>query len=156
MVQVKGERGMSSLPKLLTVGQVAERSGVAVSALHFYERKRLISAARTDGNQRRFERAVLRKVAVIRAAQKLGIPLAEVKAVFDSLPNDRTPTVRDWANIAARWRAMLDERIERTVLLRDRLAGCIGCGCLSVEVCPLYNPDDIAAREGPGARNLEP
>jgi MerR family transcriptional regulator, redox-sensitive transcriptional activator SoxR len=147
---------MASLPKLLTVGQVAERSGVAVSALHFYERKRLISAARTDGNQRRIERAVLRKVAVIRAAQKLGIPLAEVKAVFHSLPNDRTPTVRDWADIAARWRAMLDERIERTMLLRDRLAGCIGCGCLSVEVCPLYNPDDIAAREGPGARHLEP
>jgi MerR family transcriptional regulator, redox-sensitive transcriptional activator SoxR len=147
---------MAKLPETLSVGQVAERSGVAVSALHFYERKGLISSMRSAGNQRRYERAVLRRVAIIRVATELGIPLAQVKAAFDSLPRDRTPTASDWARIASAWRAMLDERIARTVLLRDRLAGCIGCGCLSVTDCPLANPEDVAAERGTGAVGLRP
>lgn len=147
---------MVKLPELLSVGQVAERSGVAVSALHFYERKGLISAMRSAGNQRRYERAVLRRVAIVRVATELGIPLSEVKAAFDSLPRDRVPTQSDWARIASGWRAMLDERIARTLLLRDRLAGCIGCGCLSVSDCPLANPEDVAAERGTGAIGLKP
>lgn len=147
---------MAKLPQMLSVGQVAQRSGVAVSALHFYERKGLIFAARSAGNQRRFERAVLRRVAIIRVATELGIPLSEVKAAFDSLPRDRIPTASDWECIARGWRAMLEERIARTTLLRDRLTGCIGCGCLSVKDCPLANPEDIAARRGSGAIGLEP
>lgn len=141
---------------MLSPGEVARRGGVAVSALHFYEREGLISASRTEGNQRRYERAVLRRVAIIRVATELGIPLREVKTAFDALPSDRTPTARDWDRIATRWRAMLDERIARTVALRDRLAGCIGCGCLSVEQCPLANPRDIAAERGTGAVGLLP
>jgi MerR family transcriptional regulator, redox-sensitive transcriptional activator SoxR len=147
---------MSTLPAMLSVGQIAARSGVAVSALHFYERKGLIAASRSAGNQRRYERAVLRRVAIIRIASELGIPLSEVKTAFDGLPRDRIPSAADWARIATSWRAMLDRRIARTTLLRDRLAGCIGCGCLSVEDCPLANPDDAAADCGTGAVGLEP
>ena len=140
----------------LTIGELAARSGVAPSALRFYETECLISSRRTAGNQRRYERAVLRRVAIIRVATELGIPLTQVKAAFDGLPRDRTPTASDWARIASAWRAMLDERIARTVLLRDRLAGCIGCGCLSVTDCPLANPEDVAADRGTGAVGLTP
>ncbi|MEO3434511.1 redox-sensitive transcriptional activator SoxR [Inquilinus sp. CAU 1745] len=147
---------MSKRLEMLSAGQIAQRSGVAVSALHFYERNGLISAMRSAGNQRRYARAVLRRVAIIRVATELGIPLSAVKTAFDSLPRDRVPTASDWERIASGWRAMLDERITRTVLLRDRLADCIGCGCLSVSACPLANPDDIAAERGTGAVELEP
>lgn len=147
---------MTRIKAMLTPAEVARRGGVAVSALHFYERKGLISASRSDGNQRRYERAVLRRVAIIRVATELGIPLREVKAAFDTLPAERVPNARDWERIATRWRAMLEERIARTVALRDRLAGCIGCGCLSVEQCPLANPRDIAGSRGTGAVGLLP
>lgn len=156
MVEVKGRDTMAKLPPMLSVGEVAERSGVAVSALHFYERKGLISSTRSGGNQRRYERAMLRRVAIIRVATELGIALADVKAAFDTLPRDRAPTASDWARIASGWRTMLDDRIARLALLRDRLAGCIGCGCLSVEDCPLANPEDMAAERGTGAVGLRP
>jgi MerR family redox-sensitive transcriptional activator SoxR len=140
--------------KVLTVGELAERSGVAVSAIHFYERKGLISGWRTSGNQRRYERAALRRIALIKVAQKLGIPLAEIRRRFGSLPGDRTPNKADWSRLAGAWRAELDERIATLSRLRDRLDGCIGCGCLSVTDCPLRNPDDRLAAKGPGAHYL--
>jgi MerR family redox-sensitive transcriptional activator SoxR len=140
--------------KVLTVGELAERSGVAVSAIHFYERKGLISAWRTRGNQRRYERAALRRLAVIKVAQLLGIPLAEIRARLAALPADRTPNKADWSRLAADWRAELDQRIAQLTRLRDRLDGCIGCGCLSVEDCPLRNPGDALAARGPGAHHL--
>lgn len=136
----------------LSVGQVAQRTGVAVSALHFYERKGLITSRRNAGGQRRFARAVLRRVAMIRAAQKLGIPLAEIGQALAQLPGHRTPTARDWRRLADHWRDQLDRRIGRLLVLRDQLDGCIGCGCLSLAECPLRNPGDVAAAHGPGAR----
>ncbi|WP_114952537.1 redox-sensitive transcriptional activator SoxR [Sphingosinicella terrae] len=140
----------------LSVGEVARRSGVAVSTLHFYERKGLISGWRSSGNQRRYERATLRRIAIIKVSQQLGISLAEIKARLAALPGDRTPGKADWARIAADWRADLDRRIGQLEKLRDNLDGCIGCGCLSVEACPLRNPADRAAAEGAGPRYLEP
>ena len=143
-------------PILLTVGEVARRSGVAVSTLHFYERKGLIAPWRSRGNQRRYERATLRRVAIIKVAQQLGVSLAEIGERLKSLPGDRTPGKADWSRLAAGWRADLDRRIEQLARLRDNLDGCIGCGCLSVETCPLRNPDDAVAAEGPGPRYLDP
>ncbi|NEJ70198.1 redox-sensitive transcriptional activator SoxR [Rhizobium phaseoli] len=143
------------LGRLLTVGEVAERSGLAVSALHFYETKGLISSIRSRGNQRRYGRDVLRRLGIIKVAQRVGIPLAEIQAAFRSLPQGRTPTVADWQTLSARWKDDLDVRISRLSLLRDRLTGCIGCGCLSIESCPLRNPCDRLGQEGPGARLLE-
>jgi MerR family transcriptional regulator, redox-sensitive transcriptional activator SoxR len=143
-----------ALPRGLTVGEVAGRSGVAVSAVHFYERKGLIEGWRSRGNQRRYERATLRRIAIIKVAQQLGISLAEIKARLRALPADRTPGKSDWARIAADWRDALDARITQLARLRDNLDGCIGCGCLSVETCPLRNPGDEAGRRGPGARYL--
>jgi MerR family redox-sensitive transcriptional activator SoxR len=143
-----------ALPTALTVGEVARRSGVAVSAVHFYERKGLIEGWRSGGNQRRYERATLRRLAIIKVAQQLGISLAEIKARLAALPADRTPGKADWGRIAADWREALDARIAQLVRLRDNLDGCIGCGCLSVESCPLRNPGDEAGRRGPGARYL--
>jgi MerR family redox-sensitive transcriptional activator SoxR len=140
--------------KVLTVGELAERSGVAVSAIHFYERKGLISGWRTRGNQRRYERATLRRLAIIKVAQMLGISLAEIGARLAALPADRTPNKGDWARLAAGWRADLDRRLEQLARLRDRLDGCIGCGCLSVEECPLRNPGDFLAARGPGPHHL--
>lgn len=139
----------------LSVGEVARRAGVAVSALHFYERKGLIKAWRSEGNQRRFAREVLRRVAVIKAAQRTGIPLARIREALKSLPEERTPTAADWEKLSAGWRKELDDRIRQLTNLRDRLTGCIGCGCLSIEACPLVNPDDRFAALGPGARGLE-
>jgi MerR family transcriptional regulator, redox-sensitive transcriptional activator SoxR len=145
---------MNALPSELTVGQLSARSGVAVSALHFYEAQGLISSRRTAGNQRRYPRAMLRRVAFIRASQRVGIPLSRIKDALDGLPSNRTPTRADWALLSARWRADLDERISQLQRLRDRLTGCIGCGCLSLGSCRLVNPGDALGNEGPGARNL--
>ena len=138
----------------LSVGEVAARSGVAVSALHFYERHGLIQARRTSGNQRRYRRDVLRRVALIRVAQRVGIPLADVRAALAELPESRTPTRRDWQQLSARWRDELDERIHRLQQLRDDFIECIGCGCLSIDRCSLANPHDALAAHGPGPRRL--
>ena len=140
----------------LTVGEVAARSGLRVSAVHFYEAKGLIHAMRSSGNQRRFAREVLRRIAVIKVAQRAGIPLASIREALGSLPEHRAPNRRDWERLSASWRADLDLRIERLTRLRDQLSGCIGCGCLSIDVCPLRNPNDELAAEGPGARLLDP
>jgi MerR family redox-sensitive transcriptional activator SoxR len=142
------------VPGELSVGQVAARSGVSVSALHFYEAEGLIDSRRTAGNQRRYPRHVLRRVAFIRASQGVGIPLREIKAALQLLPAGRTPTRRDWARLSAAWRDDLTERIMRLEALRDRLTGCIGCGCLSLGLCRLINPGDILGSDGPGPRNL--
>ncbi len=133
---------------------MAHRSGVAVSALHFYEREGLIHSRRTSGNQRRYPRETLRRVAFIRMSQRLGIPLARIREALATLPTDRSPTSKDWARLSAGWRDDIDERILHLQRLRDNLAGCIGCGCLSLKTCALSNPDDVLAGRGPGAANL--
>jgi MerR family transcriptional regulator, redox-sensitive transcriptional activator SoxR len=142
--------------KELSVGEVAARSGVAVSAIHFYEAKGLIRSRRNQGNQRRYAREVLRLVAVIKVAQRIGIPLAMIRDALATLPHGRTPTAADWRKLSANWKRGLDERIEKMIQLRDSLTGCIGCGCLSLKVCPLRNPRDRLGDEGPGPRLLEP
>ncbi|GAB2947956.1 redox-sensitive transcriptional activator SoxR [Micromonospora polyrhachis] len=140
----------------LTVGQVADRSGVAISALHYYERQNLIRSTRTASNQRRYSRDTLRRVAFIRASQHVGISLATIKEALDQLPSERTPTPHDWARLSAAWRTDLDARIAQLQALRDDLTECIGCGCLSLRVCHLTNPRDVLRHEGPGARRLPP
>jgi len=142
--------------RALSVGEVAQRSGVAVSTLHFYEAQGLIKSWRNPGNQRRYAREVLRRVAVIKVAQRTGIPLAEIRDALATLPDSRTPDAEDWKKLSTRWRAHLDDRIARLTRLRDQLDGCIGCGCLSLESCPLRNPWDKLAEEGPGPRLLDP
>lgn len=142
--------------KELTVGEVAARSGIAVSALHFYETRGLIRSHRNRGNQRRYPREVLRRVAVIKVAQRVGVPLASIKTALDSLPNGRSPTAADWTRLSRIWRDELDGRIHQLQRLRDDLDGCIGCGCLSIKACRLRNPWDQLAEQGPGARLLEP
>jgi len=139
---------------LLTVGEVSQRSGFAPSALRYYEREGLLTATRTAGGQRRYERHVLRRLAFIRAARNIGLSLDEVKDVLASLPGGRTPTVADWHRVSRAWRARLDEEIAALVALRDGLEGCIGCGCLSLKRCRMYNPEDELARSGPGAGRL--
>ena len=136
--------------KALTVGEVAERSGVAVSALHFYEKKGLIQSSRSAGNQRRYHRDVLRRVAVIKVAQRIGIPLAEITEALAELPDGRSPTARDWKRMSAKWRIHLNERINDLTVLRDQLNECIGCGCLSIKACRLRNPFDSLSEKGPG------
>ena len=136
----------------LTVGEVARRAGVPISTLHFYEAKGLIRSRRSAGNQRRYPRAILRLIAIIRVGQTTGIPLAEIRARLDRLPKDRPVSSDDWAILSGEWRAALDERITLLTRLRDQLDGCIGCGCLSMRDCPLRNPGDSAAEDGPGAR----
>ena len=138
----------------LSVGEVARRSGVAVSTLHFYETKGLIRSERTGGNQRRYSGDVLRRVAVIKVAQEVGISLAEIGEALESLPESRTPNRADWSLLSRRWREDLDRRIRRLQALRDGLDDCIGCGCLSMDRCRLRNPEDSLGREGPGARRL--
>jgi len=140
----------------LSVGEVAKRSGVAVSTLHFYETKGLIFSLRTEGNQRRYPRGILRRVAVIKVAQRTGIPLASIQAALAHLPGDRAPSAEDWAALSRTWRAELDERILRLTQLRDQLDDCIGCGCLSLKTCPLRNPQDALSAQGAGPRLLEP
>lgn len=136
----------------LTVGQLSARSGAAVSALHFYEAKGLISSRRTSGNQRRFTRDALRRVAFVRAAQRVGIPLASIREALAQLPEERTPNREDWARLSEAWRTELDERISRLARLRDHLTDCIGCGCLSMETCALSNPDDVFGERLTGSR----
>lgn len=140
----------------LTVGEVARRSGVAVSALHFYESKGLIRSWRNAGNQRRYARDVLRRVALIKVAQRTGIPLLAIRKALKTLPGERTPTGEDWTKLSVGWRAELNDRIERLARLRDQLDGCIGCGCLSLGICPLRNPHDNLGKQGPGPRILDP
>jgi MerR family redox-sensitive transcriptional activator SoxR len=139
----------------LSVGQVAERSGVAVSALHFYEAKGLIKSHRTNGNQRRYPRDVLRRVAVIKVAQRTGVPLATIRDALRTLPSDRPPTAADWNRLSARWKDDLNRRIKRLTELRDQLGGCIGCGCMSLKACPLRNPMDTLGNDGSGPRLLD-
>jgi MerR family redox-sensitive transcriptional activator SoxR len=155
-VEVNGMSHKKIAPshKHLAVGEVAARAGVAVSAVHFYERKGLISGWRTSGNQRRYGRDVLRRIAVIRVAQRAGIPLSRIRETLAALPHERTPTAADWGRLSSRWRNELDGRIAALTELRDQLEGCIGCGCLSIRDCPLRNPDDRLGREGSGARLL--
>ena len=138
----------------LTPGETADRAGVAVSALHFYEREGLISSRRTAGNQRRYHRDVLRRIAFIRVSQSLGISLAQIDDALSTLPDGRTPTKADWARLSARWRPELDARIAQLEGLRDQLDGCIGCGCLSLKSCSLYNAEDGLSSSGPGPRRL--
>jgi MerR family redox-sensitive transcriptional activator SoxR len=149
---VKAEAG--PIRKELTVGEVAERSGLAVSAIHFYESKGLIHGWRSTGNQRRYSRNVLRRVAVIKVAQRIGVPLATIRDALDQLPEGRTPTKKDWGKLSAAWEKSLSDRIDKLTGLRDSLTDCIGCGCLSLKACPLRNPMDALGREGPGARLL--
>jgi MerR family redox-sensitive transcriptional activator SoxR len=139
----------------LTVGEVAQRSGVPVSTLHFYEAKGLIRSVRNAGNHRRFARAELRRIAVIRVAQRAGIPLEEIKVEFASLPANRPLSAKDWKRLSARWKSDLDDRIARLEALRDQLGDCIGCGCLSVEACPMRNPGDRLAKKGSGPRLID-
>jgi len=145
----------TALPKSLTPGQAAARAGLSVSALHFYERQGLIRSWRTEGNQRRYDRAVLRRLGVIKTAQNLGIPLAEIRDRLSDLPPEDPPSPKAWAKVAKDWRQDLTQRIEQLTRLRDALDGCIGCGCLSAKKCPLYNPEDRLAVKGPGARYVE-
>jgi MerR family redox-sensitive transcriptional activator SoxR len=139
---------------LLTIGEAADRAGVAASTLRFYEAEGLVEAERTAGNQRRFRRAELRRIALIRVAQSFGLTLDEIREALESLPDRRTPTRRDWERLARRWSRLLDERIATLQRLRDEASSCIGCGCLSLQSCKLYNAGDRAARFGQGPRYL--
>jgi MerR family redox-sensitive transcriptional activator SoxR len=145
---------MKAANELLTIGEAARRSGVATSALRFYDSRGLIESVRVRGNHRRYPRATLRRIAIIRVAQTLGLSLAEIAAVFASLPEQRNPTREDWERLSTRWRSQLDRRIADLQNLRDRLGSCIGCGCLSLTHCSLYNAGDSAAGLGPGPRYL--
>ena len=134
----------------LTVGKVAQRCGVKVSALHFYEEKGLIHSLRNQGNQRRYKKDVLRRVSLIKAAQRMGISLANIKQALSTLPDNRTPTANDWSILASNWQQELNDRIRYMENMRDYLTGCIGCGCLSMKNCPLYNEDDKLSAQGTG------
>lgn len=139
----------------LSIGEIARRSGVAASALRFYEEQGLISSRRTAGNQRQYLRSTLRRIAFVQAAQRVGLQLSEIKAALNSLPDDRNPTRADWSRLSRTWRRRLDQRIAELEQLRDNLDSCIGCGCLSLQRCGLYNKNDKLAEEGPGARLLK-
>ena len=136
----------------LTIGAVAERAGVASSALRFYEAEGLITASRSDSGHRRFHRDVLRRIAFIRVAQQVGLTLDEIRSALATLPESRTPNKRDWERLSNGWRPRIDERIAQLERMRDRLTGCIGCGCLSLQACNMLNPGDEAALQGPGPR----
>jgi MerR family transcriptional regulator, redox-sensitive transcriptional activator SoxR len=138
----------------LAPGDLAHRAGVAVSTLHFYEREGLITSRRTSGNQRRYTRETLRRVAFIRTSQRVGVPLAEIRAALETLPEGRTPTKKDWTRLSRLWRADLEHRIAQLEKLRDTLTSCIGCGCLSLRACALNNEEDHLSEEGSGARLL--
>jgi MerR family transcriptional regulator, redox-sensitive transcriptional activator SoxR len=142
------------VPDLLSIGEVADRTGVAPSALRFYESEGFLTSTRTAGGQRRFPREVLRRVAFIRAAQRVGLTLEEIQAALATLPRGRTPTTADWARLSRSWRPRLDEQIALLERLRDQLTSCIGCGCLSLQKCALFNPGDQASALGPGPRYL--
>ena len=147
---------VSKLPDSLSIGQVAQRSGISHTALRFYEDSGLITAERTAGNQRKYPRAVLRRLAFIRTAQRVGLTLEQIRGALDTLPDGRSPTKSDWAKLSHSWRTELDARIDSLQRLRDRLTSCIGCGCLSLRSCGLYNADDQMAVLGPGAPKLRP
>ncbi len=149
MVEVK-----RSSARTFTVGEVAHRAGVATSALRFYEANGLIAGDRTDAGHRRYRADVMRRVGFIKVAQRVGLSLEEIRAALDSLPASRTPNRRDWARLAASWQPILDERIALLEAMKAKLDGCIGCGCLSLDTCALYNPGDGAAERGPGPRFL--
>jgi MerR family redox-sensitive transcriptional activator SoxR len=142
------------IKRTLTVGDVAARSGVAVSTIHFYEAKGLIEGWRTGGNQRRYHRAVLRRIAIIRIAQRAGISLSIIRDALADLPHDHVPNARDWRRFTDAWKDMLQERIVSLMQLQDQIASCIGCGCLSLEECPLRNPGDELGKQGAGPRRL--
>jgi MerR family transcriptional regulator, redox-sensitive transcriptional activator SoxR len=142
---------VAKLPNQVTIGELSARSGVPPSALRFYEAQGLIKAVRTSGNQRRFARPTLRRIAFIRTAQRVGLSLDEIKAALDTLPDNRTPNKADWARLSRGWQPRLDEQIARLEKLRDKLTSCIGCGCLSLKTCALSNPDDAMSAVGPGA-----
>lgn len=141
---------------LLPIGEVAARSGVAASALRYYESLGLITSTRTAGDRRRYERAVLRRIAVVQAAQRIGLSLEEIRAAFASLPADVAPSRQQWTRMAQSWRTRIEQRIADLERVRDDLDGCIGCGCLSLQRCRLYNPDDVLGAEGSGSRRLFP
>jgi MerR family transcriptional regulator, redox-sensitive transcriptional activator SoxR len=140
--------------ELLTIGALSERTGVAHSALRFYEAQGLIHATRSDGGQRRYPRDILRRVSFIRIAQQVGLSLDEIRSALSSLPDNRTPNKHDWERLSASWRPRLDGQIAMLERLRDRLTGCIGCGCLSLQACRLLNPGDAVAERGPGPRYI--
>ena len=142
------------MQELLTIGEVAERSGMATSALRFYEQRGLVHAERTPGGQRRFRREVLRRIAFVRIAQRVGLSLEEIVVALDGLPADRAPSSQDWQRLTRGWRDRLDQRIALLEALRSGLTSCIGCGCLSLRTCALSNPDDVAAALGGGPRYL--
>lgn len=139
---------------LLSVGDVSRRTGVAISALHYYERLGLITSTRTGGNQRRYARHVLRRISLLAVAKRLGIPLADVQEVFATLPDDRPPSLRDWHRVSKRWHEQLEQRRRELERLERELTGCIGCGCLSLKACGLLNPEDTLAQQGPGPRRI--
>jgi MerR family redox-sensitive transcriptional activator SoxR len=141
-------------PAVLSIGEVADRTGVAVSALRFYEAEGMVSSTRSSGGQRRFPRDVLRRVAFIRVAQRVGLTLDEIREALATLPQQRTPTAADWSRLSRAWKSRLDERIRLLESVRDDLSSCIGCGCLSLQACRLYNPDDRARALGQGPRYL--
>ncbi len=140
----------------LTIGQLAERAGVATSAVRFYEARGLVRSQRTTGNQRRFAQSELRRIAFIRTAQRVGLSLDEIEEALATLPANRVPTKADWTRLSKAWRPRLDDQIERIERLRDQLDSCIGCGCLSLRMCSLRNPGDAVAERGPGPVFLEP
>ena len=139
------------LPANLSVGQVAKRSGVSIATLHFYEDKGMIDAIRNAGNQRRYSKDVLRRIGIIKAAQKVGISLKDVKIAMGFLPKNKIPTKHDWQRLSKQWRNDLDQRIRQLSALRDSMTDCIGCGCLSLKACPLYNPNDELGNQQSGA-----
>jgi len=145
---------VSSVSEHLSIGEVAERTGVSVSALRFYEAEGMVSPTRSPGGQRRFTRDALRRIAFIRVAQRVGLTLDEIRAALATLPQQRTPTAADWARLSRAWKSELDERIRLLERVRDDLSSCIGCGCLSLQACRLYNPDDRARVLGQGPRYL--
>lgn len=147
---------MTALPEWLTIGEIAARSGVPHTTLRFYEGRGLVVSYRSPGNQRRYRRSALRRLAFIRAAQRVGLSLEQVSDALATLPADQAPTRRDWTRLSRSWRKELDARIDALIRLRDNLDGCIGCGCLSLQRCALYNPGDAQAAEGPGAPKLRP
>jgi MerR family transcriptional regulator, redox-sensitive transcriptional activator SoxR len=139
----------------LTIGDLSERSGIATSAIRYYEERGLVRSRRTTGNQRRYERAMLRRLAFIRTAQRVGLSLEEIEQALATLPSNRTPTKADWTRLSRGWRPRLDAQISQLERLRDTLDSCIGCGCLSLRRCSLSNPGDLAADRGPGPVFLE-
>jgi len=145
---------VSAAPDHLSIGEVADRTGVSISALRFYEAEGMVTPTRSPGGQRRFPRDALRRIGFIRVAQRVGLTLDEIRAALATLPDRRTPTAADWARLSRAWKANLDERIRLLESVRDDLSSCIGCGCLSLQACRLYNPEDRARALGPGPRYL--